>query len=208
MSPLKSKRQVGGVYNTPLRKFRAHFDGYEVQQRKGQFAKEGQQDVLLNFSKLTVLESDPAYPYSVAQLALKFSDSLNSGWCLFEDSIAAVLGKSVDNVSIDDIVGMDVTMQREDNHFFFTDTAGKESKGTVWRVTEAGGQVAGVDPMEKALQLLEGKTRGEFIGEALADPIVQSDRTLQNIILSGAFFDDKRVVDLYTVENEVYIKKT
>ena len=208
MSPLKSKRQTGVAYNTPLRKFRAHFEGYEVQGRKGQFAKAGQRDVLLNFSKVTVLESDPAYPYNVAQLILKFSDSLNSGWCLFEDSIASVFGKNLNDVSIDDIVKMDVTMEREDNYTFFIDKNGKESKGTVWRVVEAGGRTGGITPMGKALELLEGKSKGEFIGEALADPIVQSDKTLQSIILSGAFFDDQRVKDLYQVENEVYIKKT
>jgi len=207
MSPLKSKRQAGGFYSTPLKKFRAHFDGYEVQERKGQFAKEGQQDVLCSFSKLTVMDSDSPYPYEVAQILLKFSDSVNSAWCVLEDSIANVLGKSVDDVAIDDIVGMDVTWEREDDHLFFTDRDGKESRGTVWRVVEAGGRAAGVKPFDRALEILEGKTRGEFIGASVADPIVQSDKTLQNTILTGSFFDDARVTDLYTVENDVYVRK-
>lgn len=204
---LKSKRQVGGAYNTPLKKFKGHFDSYDVQERKGQFAKEGQQDVLLTFSKVTVLETESPYPYETAQLIIKFSDSLNSSWCVFEDSIASVLGKSVDDVSIEDVKGQDVTMQREDGHLFFTDKAGNESRGTVWRVVEAGGKALGVKPFDKALQLLEGKTRGEFMGEALTDPVIQGDKTLQNLILTGTFFDDARVTAVFNVENDVYVKK-
>jgi len=204
---LKSKREVGGAYNTPLKKFRAHFDKYDVRKRGGQFAKEGQQDVLLSFSKLTVLDSDSAYPYEVAQLILKFSDSLNSGWTIFEDSIATVLEKKVEDVAIDDIVGMEITMEREDNHLFFTDKAGKDSIGTVWRVTEAGGKIAGVKPFDRALELLAGKGKGEFTGEAVADPVIQRDGLLVNSILGGSFFEDERVKDAYDVVEDIYTKK-
>ncbi|GAF80437.1 unnamed protein product, partial [marine sediment metagenome] len=192
---------------TPLKKFRAHFDGYDVQPRKGQFAKEGQQDVLCSFSKLVVIESDSPYPYEVAKIILKFSDAMSSGWCILEDSIANILGKSTDEVSIDDLVNADVTWEREDNHLFFTDKAGKESRGTVWRVTEVGGMAAGVSPFDKALELLEGKGVGEFTGEAVANPIVQKDGTLVNSILGGAFFEDQRVKDAYNLVNDVYVKK-
>ena len=205
---LKSKRQVGGAYTTPLKKFRAHFDSYDVQPRKGDFAKEGQQDVLCSFSKLTVLDTDSPYPYDNAQIILKFSDSINSGWCILEDSIATVLQKTIEEVSIDDIVNADTTWDREDNHLFFVDKAGKESRGTVWRVTEIGGKMAGVKPFDRALELLEGKSKGEFTGEAVADPVIQGEGTLVNSILGGSFFEDDRVKAAYTVTNDVYVKKS
>lgn len=205
---LKSKRQVGGAYNTPLKKFKGHFDDYDVQPRKGQFAKEGQQDVLVNFSKITVLETDSPYPYESAQLIFKFSDSINSGWCVLEDSIASVLGINVDDVNIDLLLGKNVLMEREDGHLFFTDKAGTESKGTVWRVVEVEGKVAShVDPWTKALELLEGKTRGEFMGEALTDPAIQGDKALQNMILTGTFFTDAKVISAFDVESDTYVKK-
>ncbi|MBT9132837.1 MAG: hypothetical protein DDT33_01367 [Firmicutes bacterium] len=204
---LKSQRKASGTYNTPLRKFRAHFDGYDVQERKGQFAKEGQRDVLLNFSNLQVLETDSPYIYNKTQLILKFSDSVNSGWTLFEDSIATALSISLEDVSIDHIVGLDVTMEREDDFIFFVDKQNKESKGIVWRVIEAGGKRGTISSFDRALELLDGRSRGEFIGDAVADPVIQGDGILVNTILSGVFFEDARVKDQYVIKDNMFVKK-
>ena len=204
---LKSKRQVGGAYNTPLRKFKGKLTEYDVQPRKGQFAKDGQQDVLVNFKNLTVLATDSPYPYESAQLILKFSDSINSGWCVLEDSIAAVLSVGADEASIDLLIGKDQTWEKEDGHVFFTDKSGKESKGTVWRVIEVEGAVVSkVPPFDRALELLDGKTKGEFMGEALTDPAIQGDKALQNMILQGTFFGDDRVKNGFTLDGETYRK--
>ena len=204
---LKSKRVVQGVYNTPLKKFKGHFDDYEVQDRKGQFAKQGQQDVLLKFSKVQVIETDSPYPYETAQLLLKFSDAPNSSWCVLEDSIGLVLTKNINDVSIDLIKGMDVEMTREDNFTFFTDKEGKAAKGTVWRVTSAGGKSAPtISAFDRALEILDGKTKGEFMGAAVTDPIVQNDKSLQNSILDGSFLNDDRVKAAFTLQGETYTK--
>jgi len=211
---LKSKRQVLTTYSTPLKKFRGFLEGYETKGRTGRFAKEGDLDVILKFKDITVYESDAPYPYKVAQLVLKFSDAANSGWVVFEDSIAEVLGISTDDVTVDLIKGKVVLMERTDDFVFFkretTDEQGKpivvEAKGSIWKVLEVEGKIA-ISPFDKALQILEGKSKGQAIGELVADPIVKTDGLLIQSILSGTFFNDKRVSDVYEKEGDVFVKR-
>jgi len=204
---LQSKREQLVSYYTPLKKFTGHFDEYTVVARKGKFAKEGQQDVNLKYSNLSDLVSDSPYEYKITVIALKFSDALASGYVVFENSIAKLLGKPEGSVGIDNIVGMDVTMEREDNYVFFTDDNGKESKGTVWRVTSGTGKASATTPLAKAVELLEGKSKAEFPAIAIADDVIKTDATLCNSIIEGTFFDTKEVTEMYNEVDGKYTKK-
>jgi len=204
---LQSKREQLVSYYTPLKKFTGHFDEYTVVARKGKFAKEGQQDVNLKYSNLSDLVSDSPYEYKTTVIALKFSDALASGYVVFENSIAKLLGKPEGSVGIDNIVGMDVTMEREDNYVFFTDDNGKESKGTVWRVTSGTGKASATTPLAKAVELLEGKSKAEFPAIAIADDVIKTDATLCNSIIEGTFFDTKEVTEMYNEVDGKYTKK-
>jgi len=204
---LQSKREQLVSYYTPLKKFTGHFDEYTVVARKGKFAKEGQQDVNLKYSNLSDLVSDSPYEYKTTVIALKFSDALASGYVVFENSIAKLLGKPEGSVGIDNIVGMDVTMEREDNYVFFTDDNGKESKGTVWRVTSGTGKASATTPLAKAVELLEGKSKTEFPAIAIADDVIKTDATLCNSIIEGTFFDTKEVTEMYNEVDGKYTKK-
>jgi len=205
---LQSKREQLVSYYTPLKKFTGHFDEYTVVARKGKFAKEGQQDVHLKFSNMKDIISDSPYEYKTTVLALKYSDALKSGWVIFENSIASLLGKPEGTVGIDNVVGMDLTMEREDDYFFFHDEkTGKDSKGTVWRVTSGTGKASATTPLAKAVELLEGKSKAEFPAIAIADDVIKTDATLCNSIIEGTFFDTKEVTEMYNEVDGKYTKK-
>jgi hypothetical protein len=208
--PLKSKRELPTMYNTPLRKFRGLLESYTVKKRTGKFVKtEGAQDVILHITELQVLLTDAPYPYETAELVLKYSDSMSSAWVILENSIAEVMGIPMEEVSIENAVHQHLVMEREDNHVFFTGKDGKEAKGTVWRVIEVEGHAASqVSPFDRALELLKGKSRGEFINDAVADPVVKKDGLLVTSILSETFFADSHVTDKYQVVNDIFTEKS
>lgn len=215
---LQSKREELVSYVTPLRKFTGHFDEYNVMARKGKLAKEGQQDVHLKFSNMKDIISDSPYEYKTTVLALKYSDALKSGWVLFENSIATLLNKPEGTVGIDNVVGMDLTMEREDDYFFFhDDKTGKDAKGTVWRVVSGTGTSSATTPMEKALAMLNGETKAGFPAKAIADSVIKTDTALCNSLIEGTFFDSKEVTEMYDMEyaeedtekvNPKYVKKS
>ena len=216
MEDIKSKRTKGGLYNTPLKKFTAVLDKYEVVARRGEYAKATDRDVIFDFSGVKVIETDTAFPYQVARFALKFSDADGSSWVMLEDSIADAMGITVEEARIGSLVGKTSTWEREDNHLFFTDKSGKESRGTVWRVINVEGMVGGSksSALDTALALLEGKERTNFVGEAAAHPTIRNDRTqrdgmsLLDAILKGNFFKYPEVTALYNETNGVFVKKS
>lgn len=204
---LKSKRESGGFYYTPLKKVKGNFDHYQEEERKGTFAKPGQLDVTMFLTGIEVLETDAPYQYKTAEIKQKFSDSLSSAYVLFEDSIDVVLGKESGKSAIDDIVGMDIVMEREDNHLFFTTKDGTENKGVVWRVTNVDGVSSSASPLESALNLLNGLTAEEFKSEAIKNPAVKRDSDLINSIISDQFLTSEGVSTIFNVVDGKFIRK-
>ena len=205
---LKSRRESGGFYYTPLKKVKGYFDHYQEEERKGAFAQPGQLDVTILLTNIEVLETDSPYPYKTAEIKLKFSHSLSSGYVLFEDSIDTVLGKEAGSSAIDDIVGMTVVMEREDNHVFFTDKdTGKQNTGTIWRVVAVEGVSSSASPLESALTLLNGSTADEFKSEAIKNPAVKRDSQLINSIISDKFLTSEGVSTLFNVVDGRYVRK-
>jgi len=205
---LKSKRLSGGFYYSPLKKVKGHLERYEVEDRQGAFAKAGQQDVTLFLTNIEVMEADSPYPYKTAEIKLKFSDRLSSAYVIFEDSIDAVLGKETGASSVDDLVGRDLVLEREDNHIFFTDTkTNKTNSGTVWRVMAVEGSSSAVSPLETALKLLDGLTAEQFKSEAIKNPSVKRDVALINSIISDKFFKSDGVSTLFTIVDGKFTKK-
>ena len=205
---LKSKRESGGFYYTPLKKVKGNFDHYQEEERKGAYAKPGQLDVTMFLTGIEVLETDAPYHYKTAEIKQKFSDSLSSAYVLFEDSIDVALRKESGASSIDNIVGMDIVMEREDDHVFFTDKAtGKENKGVVWRVMSVDGVSSSASPLDTALTLLNGLTAGEFKSEAIKNPAVKRDSDLINSIISDQFLTSEGVSTLFNVVDGRFIRK-
>lgn len=196
---LRSKRVVAMVYSTPLTLVTGLLDSYKIQDRTGEYAKDGQKDVNLKLTGITGVESETAYPYKTAVIPLKFSNSASSGWVLFEDSIAEVLGVGVDEASVDDLVGSVITLQKE-NHVFFTDKEGKEAKGDVWKLIKVGakgkGKKKAATARDEALSLIAGKTKEEFESAVMDNPLIRKNTDLLSKILGGQFVTDEGITEV------------
>jgi hypothetical protein len=202
---LKSKRESVASYQTPINRVKGTLESRELEQRKGQFAKEGQNDVILKVTNIQEVESDTPYPYKTAELRLKFSNSITSSWALFEESIAEALGKDIADGSVDDVVGSVVTLEKEKNHLFFTDKVGKESRGDVWRVTAVEGK--GASTANYAVDLLKGKSKEEFEKIASEDATIKKNVKLLSSIMSGKFYASPEVTEKYHEVAGVFVEK-
>jgi|TARA_Y100000310_G_scaffold16579_1_gene16511 hypothetical protein len=207
MERIKSKRTAGGgSYSTPLLKWRGLLESFEVVNRPEQIRKsEDDIDIRWRWSNVREVVADPAYPYTTAEFDVKYSDSDRSGWVMLEDSIAAALGMAQTDVSINDLVGCDCLMEKIQHNYGKNRTSGQDMVGWVFKCLEAT-RVSGSaptaasakSPFDTALELLEGKTRTEFMGAAPTNATIKNDGDLINAIMGGAFFADDRVTAVYT----------
>lgn len=203
---LKSKRESLVTYQTPINRVKGTLEERVIKDRTGTFAKPGQKDVILKIINIQEVESDTPYPYKTAEIALKFSNSIVSSWVLLEDSIAEVLGRDVAEVSVDDVIGSVVTLEKEKNHLFFKDKkTGKDSIGDVWRVTAVEGK--GVSATTHVLELLKGKSKEEFEKIASNDATIKKNVKLLSSIMSGKFYTSPEVTSKYKEVAGVFVEK-
>lgn len=208
---LQSKREEsqGGDYNTVIHKLRGKVQKVIVKDGADTFNPgKTKTDVWLDMIECDVLETDPgtSHPYKTAKIYVgKFSNNARSAWVMLEDSILHTIGCALEDVSVELLEGKVITLEREDGHLFGTKDNNEEMRGKVWRVIECEG-VSSVDPFDKALDLLDGMKRGDFISTAASDAIVKSDSQLVTSIIQGSFFTDQRVVDGFTVADDRYTR--
>ena len=113
----------------------------------------GSNQVAFALSKCQVLKADSPYPYSDFTLSIKYSDSLNSGWGKFGDSVSKVLNTATDALDIDMLKGQWLHLLRVDNVPYGTDRAtGQPITGTVWNLVEIVQENAAVTAVHPSLQ--------------------------------------------------------
>jgi len=186
---LKRSTTIGGMGDPPFKKARCKVTGIRIDKRTGQFSKEGDVNIILSLGEVKVIEADSPYPFKTAELTIRASESTNSKKGIFEKSIDAVLGLSgeEDDSPIWLLEGAVITLERQDDYVFFTRKDGVTGKGTVWRVVEIQGAKAKQSPLDKALELLEGKTEGEFVMAAAGDTVIRQDMDFLRTITSRQF---------------------
>lgn len=193
---------VSGDIGTPLRKLTGVLDGYAPEDRK--YASY----IVLNFTDVEVLESSEPYNFLTAQIAIKVSNRKSSGWGVFSDSLALLLSEDED---IKDCIGKRFGMEMEIGHVYGQDRqTGEDMLGNPWKVYELEGAVVGVESttaMDKAKELLDGKTKAEFNKAAYADPVIRKDTELQRAITDKSFINSLTQLEEFTEdENGVFHK--
>ena len=95
----------------------------------------GNQNVNLSFGNCQVLHSDTPWPYAEITLAIKISQSVNSGWGKLGETIARAFGVTMDILDIDQLMGQWVHMVRHDATVFGQDrNTGKDMTGVTWEM--------------------------------------------------------------------------
>lgn len=181
-------------FGTPLREFSGVLDSYYPEERKfGTF-------VVLNFTGAEIIRSVEPYNFPIATISIKLSNTKNSAWGIFSDSLVELLSEDQD---IKDCVAKRMTLEMKEGHVYGQDREGNDMVGNPWRVTELEGAVAGValtTAKDRAKELLIGKNRAEFNKAAYNDPIIRKDTALQRAITDKSFI--KSLLQLGEVEED------
>lgn len=105
------------------------------------------QAVVFKIHQAQILHSDTPYPYAELDLSIRYSESQNSGWGKFGESIAAAFGISMEALDIDGLIGQVIHCVRHDNFTFFVDRQGVPAVGSFWELVtlvQPGQQVASI----------------------------------------------------------------
>lgn len=174
--------------------------------------------IVFKFDKLQVLqvrEDTPAYPYDTLELSIKHSGSLRSVFGFMQNSINQALGKESSDSDIDDFLNHTWHVQREMHNWGMID--GKpDQMGEIWKFSlvaapvpasssspvpvaditapDASTLTASIDeqtPEQRALELLDGKSRDQFFPEVTVDAKVRENAPLFMSIIQQTWLAEK-----------------
>lgn len=173
--------EEGGGPRTPLRHFKGKFVEYVTEP----VTNTQRIRVLLRFTDLDVIESTEPYQFPTGEIGITHSTRKNSAWGIFGESLIKLIKEDED---FKDCVGKVMELAYTPSHDYgFTDDAGKPIIRDAWEVLHVEGGADKVDPTERALQLIDGKTMPQFNQVVFSDPIVKADMKLCDAILSDTF---------------------
>ncbi len=149
-----SWRGLQGGGQTPVGEFVGTVGSWSLAQ--GQFG----QQVVFKIHSAQILHTDTPFPYAELDLSIKYSESQNSGWGKFGESIARVLGISMEVLDIDQLIGQTIHCVRNDNFTFFVDKAGQAAIGSYWELVQM------VQPGQSIPSIYAQKNAGGALGPA------------------------------------------
>ena len=223
----------------PLRRFTGILDSMPTEEQsygEGESARKSTR-VSLNNKDIEVIEAVEPYQFPIYTMSMSLSNRKKSMWGVLGQSLNAILDQQYTAEQLDptnpayikpseraDITGgigkrvgyvmADGEEGRPAPPMLWDGRAEKDVPRPCWTVYSiegvgvAGGQ--GKSPMDKAMELLDGKTLADFNAAALADPQVRGDATLLQAISKPVSAPDSFANTMVTAgkfskdEQEVY----
>lgn len=174
-----------GFFRTPLRKFRGTLDTINTELRPG-FGENAPKKAwhIAIFSDIEVIETIEPYVFPVAQLEFPASTRKHSQWGIYGDSTLKFLAEAED---VEALYGKRLLSEVTPGHMLFDGREGKEVEREAWVVSEVHG--AGVaktvtksGAMDRALELLDGKTEQEWNQAIFQDPGIKGSEVMGSIM--------------------------
>ena len=165
-------RGLKAGFESPLQEFTGILDS--VDQREETFGGKGKPKLkaTFNFKNIKVIKSTEPYNFPIANISLFFSETQKSGWGIFADSITKLIPETE---GLGFLNGKLIHMALTGGHDFGTDKVTKEKIiRDCWEVIEIEGVATKVDPTQRVLDILDGKTDVQFNQVALGDPILKT----------------------------------
>mgnify|MGYP005829468061 CR=1 FL=1 len=141
----------------------------------------GDNQITLSLSQCQILKSDSPFPYTDWALSIKYSDSLNSGWGKFGQSVAEVYQVDIDQLDIDLLKGQWLHLLRIDNVNYGTDrNTGQPFLGSAWKLVELvapGAPVAAIHPSLANPQVSAASVVAAVAGAVVPVPVITAPIT-------------------------------
>jgi hypothetical protein len=174
-------------FGTPLTHFKGKFHSFATSVSKFTDKKGNNKvNVVLNFSDLdmSTLKSRDPYNFPTAQIEIPYSEYNKSRWGVWGNSLEKFLQKGED---VGNAVGRTITMEITEGHDLGQKDEATKAKilSSCWEVIAVEGSGTKVDPMDRLLTLIDGKTNPEFNQAALADNVIRTDQNLITGIINN-----------------------
>jgi len=201
LAQLRTRGFEEGFQRTPLRHFRGKLTSIT-----GNMIERFQPprlEVQYNFEDLEVLDSTEPYPFPIAQISIMHSMRKRSGMGYFGASVDRVINANVpEDAPAEQVKGQDYLIGKEQEwmltpgHMIWDGNAGEERPRECWELisiigegssssdTAASSEGSAID---RALQLLDGKTEQQWHQEVFQDPVVKGDGGLVSSIIGREF---------------------
>jgi hypothetical protein len=229
LAQLRTRGFETGGFRSPLRHFRGKLNsitGSMVQRGQMPAAK---LEVSYNFSNVEVIESTEPYPFPIAQISLIHSNRVKSAMGVLGASIDKVINAGLDEnapqekvKNQDYLVGKVQEWKVTPGHMMWDADQKVETARECWEVisvvgvgsvpTVAGQSVAPTagttTPVQRAIELLDGKTLQQWNNMVFQDPIVRAGGgDLVNSIINGEFIPPLEAAGIISKdENGIYHK--
>lgn len=159
----------------PLRRFKGKLVDYTLDP----IPNSQKMRVHLNFADVSVIESTEPYQFPIAIIPITYSDKKNSLWGIFSTSLLQFL---MDEEDIKDAKGRFLELVLTPDHHFGRNLEGEEIIMDAWEVASVEGAVSKVNPIEKALELLDGKNESTFNQAVFNEPALKGTDVLSAIL--------------------------
>ncbi len=163
----------------------------------------GRSNIVMHFEDIdssSVVSTEP-YPFPNKDISISYSESKQSRWVIFSDSLVKFLAE---NETFEDAIGRRMHLKMVSHTMYQgKDESGKDKRGPTpcWEVVgmegasttaPADGKAAAgtVSAEKQLLVLLNGRSEQQFNMEVLRLPAVKSDSSLTTRILNRTFFSE------------------
>ena len=216
LQQLRTRGFETGGFRSPLRWFRGKLDSITGAMVQRGNMPQARLEVSYNFSDVEVFESTEPYPFPVAQVSLMHSTRAKSSMGVLGASMDKLLNAGLDenlpqqqaknqDALIGKIQEWKVTgghlMPDRDNAGNWTEVpkegwevvyvegvGGTPHSGIAQPTAPAKGEYAGpITPMQRAINLLDGKTQQQWNNVVFQDSVIKGDTRLINNIINGQF---------------------
>ena len=200
--PIVSIRNLErGRFSQPLKEFKGTFKGLsdEDVEHTEYNGKPGLR-VHLKFSDVEVIESTEPYDFPIAELSLPYSKTADSIWGVLSDSMVLHIP---DNKNITDLAGVRMHLKFTPGHMMWDGQ--KRTPRESWEVVGIEGKASATPKksgLDRALEILNGKTTQQFNQAALSDPVVRADSEIQPLILGKKFIPQMIEMGAATVDKD------
>ena len=217
LAQLKTRGFETGGFRSPLRHFRGKLDSITGSMVQRGNMTQAKLEIAYNFSDLEVFESTEPYPFPIAQITVMHNNKDKSAMGVLGASMDKIINAGLDAntpqqqaKNQDALIGKVQEWKVTPNHPMpDKDEAGKwiETPREAWEViwvegmggtphsgVAAPAQVVGTPakstgetPMQRAINLLDGKTQQQWNNVVFQDTLVKNDTKLVNSIIAGEF---------------------
>ena len=169
-------------------------------------------EVTYNFSEVETFLATEPYPFPIAQISIMHSNRTKSGMGVLGASMDRLLNTDLDEntpqeqaKNQDILIGVMQEWKVTPGHMMWDNDLQKETPRESWEVVWAEGfggtpcsgvaeptptkapTTGGETPVQRAINLLDGKTQQEWNNVVFQDTVVKNDTALVNSMITGQF---------------------